>query len=113
MAVRRPRLLASSASRIPRPSTTGYTGHSALCGNAWTGPGFTQETCSNPPAAVRLTTRAELTTVHRAVSRCDWCGRSLYDDGSLQQAMGSRHHELGRAHPDVLPRRLDRHAHPA
>src|SRR5207253_4371645 len=105
-AVRPPRPLASSASQIPRLSTAGYTGHSARCGEAWSRPAFTQETCSNPPAAVRLKGRAETSTVPTR---------------TLRRPNARRAHEVrirtrraaARARPGELPRRLDQRAHPA
>src|SRR5437763_1312659 len=96
---------AFSASRIRRPSTAGYTAHSARCGEAWSRPAFTQETCSNPPAAVRLKERAETSTLPTR---------------TLRRLQARRVHEVrirtrraaARARPGQLPRRLDQRAHP-
>src|SRR5213076_2131029 len=96
---------AFSASRIRRPSTAGYTAHSARCGEAWSRPAFTQETCSNPPAAVRLKERAETSTLPTR---------------TLRRLQARRVHEVrirtrraaARARPGQLPRRLDQRAQP-
>src|SRR5204862_8352880 len=66
----------------------------------------TQETCSNPPAAVRLKERAETSTVPTR---------------TLRRLQARRVHEVrirtrraaARARPGQLPRRLDQRAHPA